>query len=111
MTTTSSAPVTTTSSAPVTTTSSAPVSVLPTQTTASEAEETDVAVEGTKTGGELAETGAGMPLGTALAIGLGLLLAGAALMFLPASPRGGAWHAPAPPLSQGPAAVTGESRS
>jgi hypothetical protein len=85
VTTTSSAPVTTTSGAPVTTTSGAPVSVLPTQTTASEAEETDVAVEGTKSGGggELAETGAGLPLGTALAVSLGLLLAGAALMFVP----------------------------
>jgi len=81
VTTTSSAPVTT-SSAPVTTTSSAPVSVLPTQAT-SEAEETDVAVEGTKTGGELAATGAGMSLGMAIAISLGLLLAGAALMFAP----------------------------
>jgi hypothetical protein len=83
VTTTSSAPVTTTSSAPVTTTSSAPVSVLPTQATSSEAEETDVAVEGTKAGGELAATGSGMSLGMALAISLGLLLAGAALMFVP----------------------------
>jgi hypothetical protein len=83
VTTTSSAPVTTTSSAPVTTTSSAPASVLPTQATSSEAEETDVAVEGTKTGGELAATGSGLSLGMALATSLGLLLAGAALMFVP----------------------------
>ena len=84
VTTTSSAPVTTTSSAPVSSTSSAPASVLPTEATTS-AEETDVAVEGTKSGGSgaLAETGAGMPLDTALAICLGLLLAGAALMFVP----------------------------
>jgi hypothetical protein len=67
----------------VTTTSSVPVSVLPTQATSSEAEETEVAVEGTKTGGELADTGAGLPFSKALAIGLALLLAGAALMFVP----------------------------
>jgi hypothetical protein len=85
VTTTSSAPVTTTSSAPVTTTSSGSASVLPSQATSSEAAETDVAVEGTKSGGSgaLAETGAGMPLGAALAIGLGLLLGGAALILVP----------------------------
>ena len=99
VTTSSSAPVTTSSSAPVTTSSSAPagtsssaaaaasssaaVSVLPSKATSSEAEETDVAVEGTKTGGELAATGAGMPIGMALAVSLGLLLAGAALLFVP----------------------------
>jgi hypothetical protein len=90
-TTTSSAPVTTSSSAPVTTSSSAAASssssaaasVLPSKATSSAAEETDVAVEGTKSGGELAATGGSLPLGTALAISLGLLLAGAGLMVLP----------------------------
>jgi hypothetical protein len=72
---TTSAPV----SSPATASSSAPASVEGT----SEAAETDVAVEGTKSGGELAATGGSMSLGTALAIGFGLLLAGAALMTLP----------------------------
>jgi hypothetical protein len=80
---TSSSPPT--SSTPPPSSSTPPASVLPTEATTTAAEETDVAVEGTKSGGsgELAETGAGLPLGTALAIALGLLLAGAALMFVP----------------------------
>ena len=42
-----------------------------------------MAVEGTKTGGELAETGGSLPLGPTFAVALGLLLGGAALMVLP----------------------------
>lgn len=75
---TTSAPV----SSPATASSSAPASVEGT----SEAAETDVAVEGTKSGGsggELAATGGGMSLGTSLALGFGLLLAGAAMITLP----------------------------
>lgn len=93
--TTSSAPATTTTSAPATTTTTAvaaattttsEASVLPTKIGSSDsaAEETAVAVEGTKTGGEaLAATGAGMPLGLALALSLGLLLGGATLLMVP----------------------------
>ncbi|HEX6935683.1 MAG TPA: hypothetical protein VF227_04105 [Actinomycetes bacterium] len=43
-----------------------------------------VAVEGTKTGGgQLAATGSGLSVGMALAVSLGLLLGGAALLAVP----------------------------
>jgi hypothetical protein len=95
--TTSSAPVTTTTSAPpttntapvvVTTTASQSVaqqsvSVLPTKaenTTATESDDTEVlAAEA----GQLPHTGAGLPVGVLLAVSLGLLLGGGALMLLP----------------------------
>jgi hypothetical protein len=73
-------------------TTSAQVSVLPTKveattTTAAAAtspEETEVAVAGVKAGGGLAPTGATRSQGPALALSLGLLVAGAALLALSA---------------------------
>jgi hypothetical protein len=94
-TTTTSAPATTTTSAPATTTTTAPVvaattvtaevSVLPTKVGVTDEEtEAAVAVEGTKTGSDaLAATGSSLPLGVTLALSLGLLLGGAALLLVP----------------------------
>ena len=83
-TTPSTTPPTTT---PATTTTTAAASVLPTKAqNTTEAEETEVAVEGTKAGSDtdvLAATGSGLSLGLALAISFGLLLGGAALLFVP----------------------------
>ena len=70
------------SSKPATTPASTPASVAPTSASASP----ETSVEGTKNAkppAVLARTGSGMPLGMALAISLGLLLGGAALMFVP----------------------------
>ena len=75
----SSPPVSTTSAPPATTTAPA---VAPTTAKASPS----TSVEGRKNAkppAVLPKTGSGMSLGTALAIGLGLLLGGAALMSLP----------------------------
>ena len=92
---TTSAPATTTTGSATTTTAAAAAttatsgaSVLPTKVEASEsaAEGTEVAVavEGTKTGGgQLAATGSGLSVGMALAVSLGLLLGGAALLAVP----------------------------
>ena len=100
---TSSAPVTTSSSAPVTRSSSAPVttsssaaatstsaaatttgaSVLPTKIgTTTAATSAEVSVEATQAQ-SLPKTGGSLPLGVAVGLSLGLLLAGAALLLLP----------------------------
>lgn len=77
-------PTTATTPPPPPTTSSAPASVLPTK--ASTTPEDETSVEGTKAGrapNVLPRTGSGMSLGTGLAISFGLLLGGAALLFVP----------------------------
>lgn len=87
-TTTTGAATTSAAAAAAATTATSGASVLPTKVEASEsaAEETEVAVavEGTKTGGgQLAATGSGLSVGMALAVSLGLLLGGAALLAVP----------------------------
>lgn len=75
-----SSPPVTTSSAPVTTTSAPAVA----PTSAAAKPSTSVkAVKNAKPPAVLPKTGSGMSLGTAVAISLGLLLAGAALMSVP----------------------------
>lgn len=86
--TSTSAPATTTSTASVSaaaTTATAETSVLPVKIEATDEEtEASVAVEGTKTGSDaLAATGFSLPLGMTLALSLGLLLGGAALLLVP----------------------------
>jgi hypothetical protein len=67
------------------TTVTAEVSVLPTKVGVTDEEtEAAVAVEGTMTGSDaLAATGSSLPLGVTLALSLGLLLGGAALLLVP----------------------------
>ena len=80
-------PPTSSTPPPSSSTPPASVSVLPTEATTSSGsgEETDVAVEGTKSGnsGQLAQTGGSLPIGLTVGISLALLLAGAALIALP----------------------------
>ena len=76
-----SSPPATTSSAPATTSSSAPAAV-----SSSKAASPSTSVKGVKNAkppAVLPKTGSGMSTGMALAISLGLLLGGAALMFVP----------------------------
>ena len=67
------------------TTATAEISVLPVKIGASDEEtEASTAVQGTKSGSDaLAATGFGLPLGMTLALSFGLLLGGAALLFVP----------------------------